>query len=89
MVETYKCLNPVGIQEPVELYPLAPGLDKLDGKNIYLSLSGGGEQGITIPLNKELPAAYPNINWHIKPQNPVLSDEEIKTADAVIKGVLW
>ena len=89
MVEKYKCLNPVGIQEPLEQYPLAPSLDKLDGKNIHLSLSAGGEQGITIPLRKELPAAYPNVNWKIKAENPVLTQEEMKTAHAVIKGVLW
>ena len=29
MSEIYKCLNPVGNQEPVDLYPLAPRLDNL------------------------------------------------------------
>ena len=28
----YKCLNPVGIREEVETFPLAPRLDTLDGK---------------------------------------------------------
>jgi len=27
--KVYNCLNPVGIQEPVELFPLAPRLDKI------------------------------------------------------------
>ncbi len=34
--KTYKCLNPVGNQEPVDLYALAPRLDKLDGKTVHL-----------------------------------------------------
>ena len=32
----YKCLNPVGIREAVELYPLAPRLDTLNGRTVYL-----------------------------------------------------
>jgi len=60
--KVYKCLNPVGTQEPVDLYPLAPRLDKLDGKTIYISVGAGGEQGIMIPLPKRLQAEYPNVN---------------------------
>jgi len=46
----YKCLNPVGIQKPIDLYPLAPRLDKdkLTGKTIYISVGAGGEQGLMI-----------------------------------------
>jgi len=91
MSEKYKCLNPVGIQDPVDLYPLAPRLDGLEGKNIYLSLGGGGEQEILIPLRKKLLAEYPDINWKIQPSSAggALSDEELKTTDAVIRGVVW
>ena len=91
MAEKYKCLNPVGIQDPVDLFPLSPRLDKLDGKTIYFSISSGGEQGITIPLRKRLPADYPNVNWKIVSAavGGGLSDEELKTADAVIRGVVW
>lgn len=93
----YKCLNPVGIHEPVELYPLAPRLDHLDGKTIYISVGAGGEQGIMIPLPKKLQADYPNINWKITHAAPhatiagslAISDEEMKDADALIRGVVW
>ena len=90
----YKCLNPLGIQEPVDLYPLAPRLDTLDGKTIYLNLVGSGEQDITIPLEKKLKSAYPNVNWRTKksygpPVGGALSDEEIRTSDALIQGVAW
>jgi hypothetical protein len=88
---TYRCLNPVGIAEPVEIHGLAPRLDKLDGKEIWLSITG--EPDITIALEKRLRADYPNINWKQKKTytiSPVeLSEEEMKTADAVIQAVCW
>ncbi len=94
---SYKCLNPVGTQEPVDLYPLAPRLDKLDGKNIYISIGAGGEQDITIPLPLALQRVYPNVNWHVTRAAPhmtvagsvALSPEEMKTADGLIRAVVW
>ncbi len=88
----YKCLNPVGIQDPVDLIPLAPRLDKVDGKTIYVTINAGGDQDITIPLLKRLPADYPNVNWQIIRKygfNAELTEEERKTADALIAGVIW
>ncbi len=87
----YKCLNPVGDQPPVDLFPLAPRLDKLDGKTIHLSICG--EQDIWHPLEKRLKTDYPNVNWTVKKTYFItpfeLSDEERKTTDAVILGVCW
>jgi hypothetical protein len=87
----YKCLNPVGNQEPVDLYPLAPRLDKLDGKTIHLSICG--EQDIWAPLEKRLKGDYPNVNWTVKKTYFItpfqLSEEERKTTDAVILGICW
>jgi len=89
--KTYKCLNPVGIQLPVTTYPLAPRLDKLDGKEIWFSITGAPD--ITIALERRLKMDYPNVNWRTKktygPVQVPLSDEEMKTADAVIQGVCW
>jgi hypothetical protein len=90
--QKYKCLNPVGIQDPVTLHPLAPRLDKIDGKTIYVCINAGGDQDITIPLRKRLPADYPNVNWKMKLNygfSAKLTDEEKKDADAVIAGVIW
>jgi len=87
----FKCLSPVGIQDPVEVFPLAPRLNALDGKEVYFSISG--EPDITIALEKRLKSDYPNVNWKIKKTygtNPVrLSEEEMKTCDALIQGVSW
>ena len=87
----YKFLNPVGIQTPVKTYPLAPLLDKLDGKEIWISITG--EPDITIPFERRLKMNYPNVNWKVKKtywfvQDP-LTEEEMKTADALIQGVCW
>lgn len=92
MAEKYKCLNPVGIQDPVKLYPLAPRLDTIKGKTIYLCINAGGDQDITIPLLKKLPAQYPDTNWKVKRQfgfRAELNAEERKGCDAVIAGVIW
>ena len=87
----YKCLNPVGNQDPVDLLPLAPRLDTLDGKTIHLSICG--EPDITIPLEKRLKGDYPQVNWTVKKTYGIapieLSDEEMKTTDAMILGVCW
>jgi hypothetical protein len=92
VAERFKCLNPVGIQDPVTLHPLAPRLEKIDGKTIYVCINAGGDQDITIPLTKRLPADYPNVNWKIKRKfgfSAELTDEERKDADAMIAGVIW
>jgi hypothetical protein len=92
MANTYKCLNPLGIQDPVSLYPLAPPLDTIKGKTIYLCINAGGDQDITIPLLKKLPADYPDTEWKVKRQfgfSAELTEEERKGCDAVIAGVIW
>ena len=87
----YKCLSPVGIQVPVEIFPLAPRLEKIEGKEIYFSICG--EPDITIAMEKELKTRYPEVDWKIKKTygiNPVrLSEEEMKTCEALIQGVSW
>ena len=87
----YQCLNPVGIQMPIKTFPLAPRLDTLNGKEIILSITG--EPDITIALEKKLLSEYQNVNWKVKKTYttvPVrLSDEEMKTADALIQAICW
>ena len=91
MAEKVRCLNPIGIADPVETFGLAPRLKEIDGKNICLSICG--EPDITIPLEKRLKSDYPNVNWMVKKTygtDPVeLTEEEIKTTDGLIQGVAW
>ena len=87
----YKCLNPVGIDETVTQFSLAPRLDTLEGKTIHLSICG--EADIWVPLEKRLRGDYPNVNWTVKKRYHIvpleLTEEERKTTDAVILGVCW
>jgi len=89
--EIYKCLNPVGIQEGVNTFPLAPRLDTLDGKTIYISTSGEAET--VLALQKQLKSEYPNANWKEKinrgPAALEISDEEMKTTDGLIHGICY
>ncbi len=95
--KVYKCLNPIGMQMPVKTFPLAPRLDTIEGKTIYVSIGAGGEQDITIPLPGKLEAKYPNVNWkvtraaaHLTIAGSVaMSEEQMKTADGLIRGVVW
>ncbi len=91
MTEKYRCLSPLGIELPVKTFALAPRLDTIEGKEIYLSITG--EPDITLALEKKLKADYPNVNWRLKKTYttvPVpLTDEEMKTADALIQAVCW
>ncbi|MBN2238347.1 MAG: hypothetical protein JW712_01115 [Dehalococcoidales bacterium] len=92
MAETYKCLNPTGIQYPVTFHPLAPRLDTIEGKTIYVTINAGGDQDITIPLLKKLENEYRNVNWQIRRKfgfSAELTEEEKKDADALIAGVIW
>ena len=89
--KVYKCLSPVSNRNAVEISPLAPRRDTLDGKEIYLSICG--EPDITIALEKKLKMDYPNVNWTVKKTYGIapieMSDEEIKTTDGMILGVCW
>ncbi len=89
--KVYKCLNPVGIQGTIETFPLAPRLNTLEGKEIWLSITG--EPDITIALERKLKRDYPNINWRQKKTYGIvpveLSAEEMKTADGVIQAICW
>jgi hypothetical protein len=92
MVEKYRFLSPLGIQDPVEFKPLSPRLDKIDGKTIYVCINAGGDQDVTIPLLKRIQGDYPHVNWRIKRQfgfRADLTDEEKREADALIGGVIW
>ncbi|MDP6825254.1 MAG: hypothetical protein QGI95_03895 [Dehalococcoidales bacterium] len=89
--KTYRCLNPIGIQDAVDTIPLAKRLDHLNGKTIHLSICG--EADIWVPLEKKFKMEYPDVNWTVKKRYHIvpmkLSEEERKTTDAVILGVCW
>ncbi len=56
--KSYNCLNPVGVQPPVTISPLAPRLDTMDGKTIYV-VQGEADPVIMPALYAALKDAYP------------------------------
>jgi hypothetical protein len=86
---TYRCLNPVGIQDPVDLYPLVPRLDRLDGKTIMFNMMVNVEQDFLTALEKMLRDKYPEIKWIFRESGPPLPDEQFRAADALIQGVAF
>ncbi len=86
---TYKCLNPLGVQDPVDFYPLAPRLDRLDGKTIMFNMLVQVERELIIPLANMLRDEYPRTNWIMRESGPPITDEELHHADALIQGVAF
>ena len=85
----YKCLNPIGIQDPVDLYPLAPRFDRLDGKTIMFNMMVNVEQEFLTPLEKMLRSNYPEVNWIFRESGPPIPDEDLSNTDALIQGVAF
>ena len=85
----YKCLNPIGIQDPINLYPLASRLDRLEGKTILFNMLVQVEVELIIPLKERLRSNYPEVNWIFRESGPPISNEELSKADALIQGVAF
>ena len=85
----YKCLNPIGVQDPVDLYSLAPRLDRFDGKTIMFNMMVNVEQEFLTPLEKMLKDNYTEVNWIFRESGPPLPDEQFRAADALIQGVAF
>ncbi|UCD09378.1 MAG: hypothetical protein JSU79_01675, partial [Dehalococcoidales bacterium] len=79
----------IGIQDPVDLYPLAPRLDRFDGKTIMFNMMVNVEQSFLTPLEEMLRDKYPEVNWTFRESGPPLPDEQFKAADALIQGVAF
>jgi hypothetical protein len=86
---TYKCLNPIGIQDPVDLYPLAPRLDRFDGKTIMFNMMVNVEQDFLTALEKMLRSDNPEVEWIFRESGPPIPDKQFKAADALIQGVAF
>jgi len=89
--KTYQCLNPKGDYIPVELHPLAPRLDSLDGKTILYYESEGARNFMPL-LYEKLQADYPTSTFDLiytNAQGDREPTEEHLTYDACIRGVAW
>jgi hypothetical protein len=89
---SYNCLDPRGIQPPVQTSALAPRLQKLDDSTIYLN-QGEADPIIMPALWKRVQKDYPKVTWkYIASEGfgPSTLEADVKdTADAVIRGNAW
>ena len=90
----YQFLNPKGIPGPIKVQGLAPRLDTIKGKTIYVVACEAGPQ--TGPLlYRYLEENYPDTNWvHIQhngmgPANPKTEGDMLQKADGVTGGQSW
>ena len=90
----YRFLNPKGIQGPINVQGLAPRLDTIKGKTIYVVACEAGPQ--TGPfLYQYLKDNYPDTTWvHIQhngfgPTDPATEGKMLEEADALMGGQSW
>jgi hypothetical protein len=84
--------NPLGTPPPIKLTPMAPRLDKLEGKTIYIVNDGYPGSGILLgELTSVLKDKYPDTTWVYKDkpggmgsEDPALWKEMEEKADAMI-----
>lgn len=86
-------LNPRGALPPIRLVPMAPRLDTLDGKTVYI-IAVSFAVPLIPELQKVLAEKYPKTNWVLKTKpgsyfddDPQLWAEAKEKANAVILGV--
>jgi len=90
----YEFLNPKGNPGPIQVRGLAPRLDTIKGKTIYVVVCEAGPQ--TGPfLYQYLKDRYPDTNWvriqhnGFGPTDPATDGNVLKEAKAVIGGQSW
>ncbi len=89
---TLTVLNPLGTPPPLELKAMAPRLDTLDGKTIYIVDDGyPGSDNLLLELEKGFKQAYPKTNFHyvkkstfMSQPDPALWAEMKQKADAMV-----
>ncbi len=85
-------LNPLGTPPPIELKPMAPRLDTIEGKTIYLVDDGyPGSENLLLEMQKGFGETYPRTSFHyvkkrtfMAQKDPELWAEMQKKADAMV-----
>jgi hypothetical protein len=85
-------LNPMGTPPPIQLSPMAPRLDTIDGKTIYIVNDGyPGSNILCAEMQKGFSDQFPNTTFIYKDKrggmggrDQALWDEMAEKADAMI-----
>jgi hypothetical protein len=90
--QVYNCVSPRGIQLPVTIKTLAPRIDTLEGKVVYVN-QGEADPIIMPALWERVQKDYPKTTWKYIASSgfgPNTLEDEVKTsAKAVIRGIAW
>jgi hypothetical protein len=89
---TITVLNPLGTPPPLELKPMAPRLNTMEGKTIYIVDDGyPGSDNLLLELEKGFKETYPKTNFHyvkkttfMAQKDPALWAEMQQKADAMV-----
>ena len=88
----YRVLNPLGIDQPVDLTPLAKRIDGLAGKTIAVSMAEGSPM-VMPTLYERVKKEFPTstiVYRESRTTGPTrLTDEELKPVQALIQGNAW
>jgi hypothetical protein len=89
---TYNAMNPRGIQQPVQISPLAARLDTIKGKVIYIN-QGEADPIIMPAIWERVQKEFPDTTWKYiftSSFGPPTPEDEVKaTAKAVVRGISW
>jgi hypothetical protein len=85
-------LNPLGTPPPLDLKAMAPRLNTMDGKTIYIVDDGyPGSDNLLLELEKGFKETYPKTNFHyvkkstfMAQKDPALWAEMKEKADAMV-----
>ncbi len=70
-------LNPLGTPPPLELKPMAPRLNTMDGKTIYIVDDGyPGSDNLLLELEKGFKEAYPKTNFHYVKKSTFMAQKD-------------
>lgn len=89
---TFNCMNPAGTFQPVQISALAPRLDTLVGKVIWVN-QGEADPVIMPALWERVQKDYPNTTWKNIASSSfgatAIEADVRAAADAVIRGIAW
>jgi hypothetical protein len=70
-------LNPLGTPPPLQLNAMAPRLNALDGKTIYIADDGyPGSDNLLLELEKGFKEAYPQTNFHYVKKSTFMAQKD-------------
>ena len=72
-------LNPLGQPPPINKIPMAPRIDNLDGKTVYIvDINFTDTHQLFTEMQKLLSAKYPKTKWEVRTKSGSYGDDDPK-----------